>query len=336
MDAQQLTLTPVATTWSLRGTPDLLPPTAPWWLEGVQERPVEHAGSSDRADATSALGTLPRARAVRLAASVASATAVVLVAAAAVGLLTGMRWFVVETPSMGTAAPVGALVVTAPAPARLERGEIIAFLPPGNPHVYTHRVLAVAQDGAVRTKGDINGAPDPWTVERTAVLGRAIAVLPGLGYVVRGLPGLVAGGVLLWAGTLLIRRRDQRAAARVIGLHLVATVVVLWLRPFVRVVLIGTESAASGVHASMVSTGLLPVRLVDPAGAVLARLTTGHPEVVPLPTSTEAASRVLAVPDLGPALQALLIGAALLPALIVLLLGLPRPDGPARPGPAAA
>lgn len=335
MDAQQLTLTPVATAWSLRGTPDLLPPTDPWWLEGVQERAAEHA-AGDREHATSPSGTAPRSSAVRVVARVASATTVVLVAAAAIGLLTGMRWFVVETPSMGTAAPVGALVVTAPAAGRLERGDIIAFLPPGDPHVYTHRVFAVAQDGAVRTKGDINGAPDPWTVPRTAALGRAIAVLPGAGYVVRGLPGLVAGGVLLWAVTLLIRRRDQRAAARVIGLHLVATVVVLWLHPFVRVVLIATKNAANGAQASMVSTGLLPVRLVDPAGTVLARLSTGRPELVPLPPSTGAAARVLAVPDLGPGLQALLIGVALLPALLVLLLGLPRPDGPARPARATA
>jgi signal peptidase I len=328
MDAQQLTLTPVATTWSLRGTPDLLPPTAPWWLEGVHERSAERA--VDDRDPVAAVETGQRPRMVRLAAAIASATAVALVAAAAVGLLMGMRWFVVETPSMGTAAPVGALVITAPAPARLERGEIIAFIPPGNPHVYTHRVFAVAQDGAVRTKGDINGAPDPWAVPRTAVLGRAITVLPGAGYVVRGLPGLVAGGVLLWAATLLIRRRDQRAAARVIGLHLVATILVLWLHPFVRVVLIATESAATGVRASMVSTGLLPVRLVDSAGTVLARLSIGQPEVVPLPASTGAAARVLAVPDLEPGVQALLIGVALLPALIVLLLGLPRPDGAAR------
>jgi signal peptidase I len=334
MDAQQLTLTPVATTWSLRETPDLLPPTAPWWLEGVQKRSAEHA--ADDHDPVSVVETVQRPRTVRVAAGIASAAAVALVAAAAIGLLTGMRWFVVETPSMGTAAPVGALVVTAPAAAQLQRGEIVAFLPPGNPHVYTHRVHAVVQDGAIRTKGDINGAPDPWTVPRTAVLGHAVAVVPGAGYLVRGLPGLVAGAVLLWAATLLIRRRDQRAAARVVGLHLVATIVVLWLHPFVRVVLIATESAANGVHASMVSTGLLPVRLVDSAGTVLARLSTGQPEVVPLPTSTAAAARVLAVPDLGPGLQTLLIGVALLPALIVLLLGLPRPDGPVRPTRATA
>ena len=318
MDVHELTLTPVATTWSLRGTPDLLLPAAPWWPEGVQERPAGNEGA-----AATASGRRPRG-ALRIAAGLASAAAIVLVAAAAVALLGGMRWFVVETPSMGATAPVGSLVITEPVPGAPARGTVIAFVPPGNARVYTHRVIAVGADGGIRTKGDINAAPDPWTVSRSAVLGRAVAILPGAGYLVRGVPGLIAGAMLLWAATLLIRRRDQRAAARVIGLHVVATVVVLWLHPFVRVVLLATESAADGVRASMVSTGLLPVRLVDSAGTVLARLSTGHPEVVALPATATARGQVLAVPDLGPVLQGALVAAALVPALVVFLVGLPR------------
>jgi hypothetical protein len=262
---------------------------------------------------------------LRVAVGLASAAAVVLVAGAAVALVGGMRWFVVETPSMGSAAPVGSLVITEPVSAPTP-GTVIAFTPPGGARVYTHRVLAVEADGGIRTKGDINAAPDPWTVSRSAVLGRATAILPGAGYLVRGLPGLVSGGMLLWAATLLIRRRDQRAAARVIGLHVVATAVVLWLHPFVRVVLLATESAADGVRASMVSTGLLPVRLVDSAGTVLARLSAGHPEVVSLPATASARGQVLAVPDLGPAMQIALVVAALIPAVVVFLVGLPRRD----------
>ena len=318
MDVHELTLTPVATTWSLRGTPDLPLPTAPWW-EGVGE----HVAATPAA-AAAAAAHRPH-RVLRLAVGLASAAAILLVAGAAVALGGGMRWFVVETPSMGTAAPVGALVITAP-DAQPTPGTVIAFTPPGTPRVYTHRVLAVEADGDLRTKGDVNASPDPWTVAPTAVLGHAVAILPGAGYLVRGLPGLIAGGMLVWAGTLLIRRRDQRAAARVIGVHLVATVVVLWLHPFVRVVLLATETAADGVRASMVSTGLLPVRLVDSAGTVLAQLSAGHPEVVSLPASASARGHVLAVPDLGPVAQGALIAVALLPALIVFLVGLPRRD----------
>lgn len=315
MDLHELTPTPVATTSSLHGTPDLLPSTEQRPLEGVRER-----------SSVTPTPTAPPARArgaARFAIGAATAGAIVLVAGIAVAMLSGMRWFVVETPSMGTAAPVGALVITRPALAPLQRGDVIAFTPPGPPRVYTHRVLSVARSGAVRTKGDINAVPDPWTVPRTAVLGTAIAVLPGGGYLVRALPGLLIGGVLLWAGTLLIRRRDQRAAARVLGLHVVAAVVVLRLHPFVQVVLLATASASGGVKASMVSTGLLPVRLVDSAGTVLARLSPGRPEVVAMPTASHLAGHVLALPDLGPALQAAFVGAALLPALLVLVLGLP-------------
>jgi signal peptidase I len=322
MDVHELTLTPVATAWSLRGTSDLPLPTAPWWSEGVQAHAVADVADSDEHAAPVAA---PRGVA-RVVAGVAASIAVALVAAAAIALLMGVRWFVVETPSMGTAAPVGALVLTRPVPSDVQRGEVIAFTPPGGAHVYTHRVFEVEPDGGIRTKGDINGAPDPWTVPHAAVLGRAVAVLPGAGYLVRGVPGLVAGGMLVWAATLLVRRRDQRAAARVIGLHLVATVVVLWLHPFVRVVLIATESAADSVRASMVSTGLLPVRLVDSAGTVLARLSTGHPEVVSLPATASARSHVLAMPDLGPGMQAVLIAAALVPSVLVFLVGLPRRD----------
>lgn len=324
MDVHELTFTPVATAWSLRETQGILPPAAPWWLEGVQDRPTAGIGRTGAAPSPHESGVAAHTSGVApIVIAMTTAAAVLLATAAALALLSGMRWFVVETPSMGIAAPVGALVLTRPAPPQLHRGEVIAFTPPGMPRVYTHRVFSVALDGAVRTKGDINPVPDPWTVPHAAVLGRAVAVLPGAGYLVRGVPGLVAGGMLVWAATLLIRRRDQRAAARVIGLHLVATVVVLWLHPFVRVVLIATESAADTVRASMVSTGLLPVRLVDSAGTVLARLSAGHPEVVALPATASARSHVLAVPDLGPAMQGALIAAALLPALIVFLVGLP-------------
>jgi hypothetical protein len=155
------------------------------------------------------------------------------------------------------------------------------------------------------------------------VIGRSVALLPGAGYAVRGLPPLAAGLLLLLLLTAPIRRRDRRASARVIGGHLVVTGVLLWLHPFVQLTLIGSERAGDAVRASVVSTGLLPVRLVDAAGAQLARLATGRPEVVDLPA---AAGRVLAVPDLTGPLQLALVALAVLPALAVLIVGLPAED----------
>jgi signal peptidase I len=317
VDVQQLTSAAAGTSWSLRTAtgPDGSGPLAdapPWWLGGGPEPSVPLAPSAGSRPVTRTLAT------------VGAVAALILCLEAVVALLAGMRWFVVETPSMGTAAPVGSLVITKPASAQPSRGDVIAFLPPGTPRVYTHRVFSVAADGGITTKGDINADPDPWTIRHDTVLGTAVAIVPGGGTLLRGVPAFIVGGILLWSVTLLIRRRDRRASARVMGLHLVATAVILWLHPFVQVVLIATESAANGVRASIVSTGLLPVKLVDSAGAVLARLTVGRPEVVALPATSGGADRVTAVPDVGPLLQLVLIGIAVVPSLIVFVVGLPR------------
>ncbi|MCB4209087.1 S26 family signal peptidase, partial [Arthrobacter sp. UM1] len=75
-----------------------------------------------------------------------------LVAAVLVGALAGLRAFIMETPSMGTAAPVGSLVLTAPAQTGdLSVGDIVTFKQDGAKETHTHRVIAAGKDG-VRTK----------------------------------------------------------------------------------------------------------------------------------------------------------------------------------------
>lgn len=319
MDVQQLIADPTTSgSWSLRGQdPEGVgprPDQAPWWERDALE------------DVRAAEPALPApSRTVARAMLLVGIVAALAVSAVAAGaLLTGHRWFVVETPSMGTAAPVGSLVVTGRAPAHLRAGSIIAFVPPGAPRVYTHRVVAVAADGGITTRGDINGAADGWTIRPSAVLGQAIAVVPGGGYLLRGLPALLVGSVLLWLVTLPLRRADHRAAARIIGLHLLGTLIVLWQHPFVQVVPLAMESVGERVHQSVVATGLLPVRLVDAAGAVFARLEPGRPAVVTMPSATDGTARLFAMPDLAPVQQLLLIALAVLPALVVLVVGLPR------------
>ncbi|MCB4209030.1 hypothetical protein H9I38_09600, partial [Arthrobacter sp. UM1] len=69
-----------------------------------------------------------------------------------VGALLGLRAFIMETPSMGTAAPVGSLVLTAPAQvADLKKNDIVSFSQAGATETHTHRVIAAGKDG-VRTK----------------------------------------------------------------------------------------------------------------------------------------------------------------------------------------
>ncbi|GAA2750660.1 S24/S26 family peptidase [Amnibacterium kyonggiense] len=341
MDAEQLTLLPGRTVWTLRDEP------VPTGGEARTEAPADHAlrhfsvpgilGPEDdpgwavhaddlvaelRVEDAGSPSTAVRPRSGRPALVVATVVLLLLCATVGAGLLAGYRGFVVETPSMGTAAPVGTLVVTAPITTAPQRGDVIAFIAPGVRRVYTHRVSAVDAAGGIRTKGDINAAADPWTIERSAVLGRAVAIVPGVGFVLRAVPLLLVGGLLLTLLTLPIRRRDVRAASRVIGWHLIGTAVLLHLQPLVHVVVIASEAAADGARASIVSTGLLPIRLVTASGDVLARLADGVPGTVALPTG--GSTRIVAVPDLAPGAQLLLIGLAVLPSLVVLLVGLPR------------
>lgn len=344
MDAQQLTILTGRTVWTLRDEP--VPTGEETRTDGRADHALRqfaapaaigpeddatwslHAGalvaelaSIDAEDASAPAATGGR-RGARGALVVATMAALVISAVAGIALLAGFRWFVVETPSMGTAAPVGTLVITTPATGEPRRGDVVAFVAPGARRIYTHRVVAVEADATIRTKGDINAVADPWTIERSAVLGRAIALVPGAGFALRALPLLLLAGVLLTVVTLPIRRRDVRAATRVIGWHVIGTAVLLWLQPLVRVVVIASAAAADGVRASVVSTGLLPIRLVTAAGDVLARLRDGVPVSVTLPTS--GAGRITAVPDLGLVPQLLLVGLAVLPSLVVLLVGLPR------------
>jgi signal peptidase I len=196
---------------------------------------------------------------------------------AAVGFrLTGGSWFIVQTPSMGTAAPVGSLVVDiAAAPGDLQRGDLISFRPPASPdEVYTHRIRAIGPDG-IRTRGDINGAEDPWTLRGRDLIGRVAVVLPGVGWLVRSLPVLIGGLALVWLLSGAVRTPHRRFALRLIGVPLVVSAVLLWLKPFVNTAVLLTDSQHGRTMARIVSTGLLPVEVSEQGGARI-RLSSGQ------------------------------------------------------------
>jgi signal peptidase I len=76
-----------------------------------------------------------------------------------------------ETVLSGSMVPrfsPGDVVVVTPEPSTsLEVGQVITYnIPTGNHEPVTHRVIAILRDGrnpVIRTKGDANDAPDPWT-----------------------------------------------------------------------------------------------------------------------------------------------------------------------------
>lgn len=203
----------------------------------------------------------------RIAATVASALLALLITAAAVFAATGGHWFVVRTPSMGTAAPVGTLVLTRPTTvADLHVGDVVAFHPTDAQQLtYTHRIVAIT-GGAVQTRGDINGSTDPWKTTDRFLVGKAVTILPGVGYLGRALPLLLVGGLLVIGLTRWWLRPDRRGPVRMVGftaLYLVASVLI---RPFVGLVQLATTNGPDGASVTAVSTGLLPIRIAPLAG----------------------------------------------------------------------
>lgn len=203
----------------------------------------------------------------RAAAIVASTLAVAFLAAAAVFAATGGHWFVIRTPSMGTAAPVGTLVLTRPTTvADLHVGDVVAFHPTDAPALtYTHRIVAVS-GGAVTTRGDINGSDDPWRTTDAQLVGKVTVILPGLGFLARALPLLLIGGLLVVGLTRWWLSPNLRGPIRMIAftvLYAVATVIV---KPFVGLVQLETTNGPDGAAVTAASTGLLPIRISPLAG----------------------------------------------------------------------
>jgi len=206
-----------------------------------------------------------RVQSVAIWTGAALATAIVLLAL--VFHAQGGRWFIVETPSMGTVAPVGTLVLTTPVEAAdVHVGDIITFHPPTEPKaVYTHRVVSITARG-IATRGDINGATDPWSLGQTALIGKATAIVPALGWLIRGLPILLVGTAFVLLATRLIANPSRRVSYRILGFSMLASLTVYVLKPFVGLVVLTTTPTAHGASAQVVSTGLLPISVSAKGG----------------------------------------------------------------------
>jgi signal peptidase I len=254
-------------------------------------------------------------------------TALLIAAAGAVvgGLLLGWSVMVVQSPSMGTAAPIGTLVlVQRTDTTTLHRGDVISYRPPEGGTTYTHRIVRVVP-GGFRTQGDINGAADPWLVRPTMVVGRAVALLPGAGWVVRLVPWLAIGVVVVWFASWPIRSVRLRSGSRLIGACAVVTGTLLVLRPVAGYSMLTTAPSPRGMLATVVSTGMLPVR-IDASGGRSVRLAPG--EVARLLMPADHAGHV----QLSSTLSLDLAGwcgfglLCALPLLGVLVFGLPSDD----------
>lgn len=245
---------------------------------------------------------------------VAVVIALLAVAIATVLGATGTRLFVVETPSMAEAAPVGTLVVTEPR-SHYDVGDVVTYT--HDDRTITHRI--VETDGDVfRTRGDLNGSADPWDVRPDQIIGAATLIAPGLGFVLKAAPWLLLGAALV--ETLARARSGRRAWAwsvRLTGWAVVITALTFWLRPWFNMVLLDFRAADSGDGALMhvVNTGILPLlvdttRLISGEQATVLsthRIASGAYSLTPVPDPDLPARILLVLLCLLPFFASLLI-----------------------------
>lgn len=169
-------------------------------------------------------------RVLRTVGRLVAAIVCVGVVALAVSVLSGrLELLPVLSGSMAPKMPTGSLAIAVVAPlAALRVGRVAVFHPPGQPKIiYLHRVIWLAHHAGhvlVRTKGDANPVPDPWTL---VLRGRSIFIvrgaIPDAGWVAlwvhssqgRAVILMVAGllAMLLVAWELRDRRRRSRLSS---------------------------------------------------------------------------------------------------------------------------
>lgn len=187
----------------------------------------------------------------------------------AIGLLwagwiaSGGGLYYVGSPSMGTVAPVGALVITRPlAPHQALRvGEIIVFHPrPGESVTFVHRVVEVLPGGAFRSRGDLNLIDDPWIGQRVNIVGRPVAIVPGLGWIYRCSAWFFLGAAVLIGISLTMTER-RKVWLLSLGPAILLDVPLFLYRPLMAVGTYRVGLKGKNLVVEMVNTGLIPERL---------------------------------------------------------------------------
>ncbi|MGN7222331.1 S26 family signal peptidase [Curtobacterium flaccumfaciens] len=278
-------------------------------LSGMLDRPVLRGRQVTRSETV-------------LAWSVA-AIAALLLTAAVLFLSAGGRWFVVETPSMGEAAPVGTLVLDLPVDvAALSVGDIVSFETSANPDVvYTHRIVSIDADGGIHTRGDVNGATDPWTLTQADVIGTPALLVPRIGWLLRAAPILLIGTLIILTLTSAFTDRVTRTSLRIAGSALTVSYAAFVFKPFVNVTTITNTSSPTGVEATVISSGIFPVR-VDALGGNSVHLVDGEMGKVVIHELTENGHyQLMSNIDLDPLGWVALIAVCLVPLVACLAVG---------------
>ncbi|GAB3762998.1 hypothetical protein FB382_001330 [Nocardioides ginsengisegetis] len=229
----------------------------------------------------------------------------------------------VESPSMGTRAPVGSLLWVRPVDAGVLRaGDFITFHPPGHPEqTYSHLVRAVHGDGTLSTQGAISGK-DPWRVEPSDVVGRVVHVWRGIGWIVQAAPVLLLGALVI---ALLVRvvRRSWRLSVVVGGASLALTAALMIYQPLVQAEQLAfVPIDGGGARASYVGTGVFPIRMSSWDGADAAVVRSGQVASVDVRRADPHGSYAVSMDPQIPAwFWGLLVGLSFLPAVWTTVVG---------------
>ncbi len=246
--------------------------------------------------------------------------------------LSGGRWLTVRTPSMAESAPVGTLLVTEPLrDAPLHAGEFIVFRPPTDrAQRYAHRIVSITADGSIHTKGDLNSAPDPWTLHRSDIAGRVVARFWGAGRLLRALPYLLIGSLAAVACTRYWVRPAARLPVDILLISAVISLTLYWQRPLVRAEILDTRTGDGSTSAALIGTGLLPIR-AHAAGAGTIALRPGERGMVVADHALSGSVRVNIGPHLSLLLWLVLVCCWLLPLVVLVVIGVrPRELKPSR------
>ena len=263
----------------------------------------------------------------RLPAILALALILAFVAFCTVWRIGGGSWQRVESPSMGTRAPVGSLLWTRPTDFdSLQSGDFITFHPPGRPSAtYSHLIQRRLADGTLTTRGMISGS-DPWRLTHRDLVGKVRMTWPGVGWIVVAAPILIAGTVIIGLVSSLAGRR-WRLPAIIVLAAITLTVAIMVYKPLLDAEQIAARpNPAGGADGIYVGTGLLPIRIQAAGDHSHLDLRTGEIGTVHVPKpDQDNRFRVRLSAAVPFWFWIAMIFACFLPAIYTATIGLPRP-----------
>lgn len=177
-----------------------------------------------------------------------------LITLALLAFFAGFRIFTVATPSMGTTAPVGSLVISKPSE-EYNKNDIITFLQNGK--FYTHRIVNIDNDTTFTTKGDLNGSADALPIKKDQVVGKVVFVNKYLGWVWKALPWIIIGFTVVYLLSFVKIREDWRWTFRLVGGSIVIMIITAFMKPWFNFEpLVVLPHHQNGVNVKIVNTGI--------------------------------------------------------------------------------